>query len=158
MGEVDLVGNRVTVRRIHRNEFIAFAQFQVAANLQIGARASLLADPRSLDQVYERLCTSIENGELQIIQLHDRIIDPRPNEGREQVLGRGDEHASLHQAGCIANPREIPANGLDFKTIEVHTTEYNPRPGWSGQNAHVDWCAAVQSDTGTLHRSTNCVF
>src|SRR5712691_4010339 len=79
MGEVDGIGNRVRVRRINRNKFVAFAHFQLAKHSQICAWPPLSPDPRLIDHLDERTCTAIE-----ISASED---NPRARWGRQNAQG-----------------------------------------------------------------------
>ena len=66
---------------------------------------------------------AIENGELQVIQLHDGVVDAATDQGGEQVLGGGNQHALFHQTGGIADPGYILAHGLHFKAVQISSAE-----------------------------------
>ena len=61
---------------------------------------------------------------------------PRGVDGRQQVFGGGEQHALLHQAGGVADPRDVAAVGLDFKVVQIHAAEDDARTGGRGNQAN----------------------
>ncbi len=80
---------------------------------------SLLADTALAYGLHKGQRAAVENGQLQVIQLHDGIVDAATDQGGEQVLGGGNEHALFHQAGGIADPGYVLAHGLHFKAVQI---------------------------------------
>src|ERR1700687_1973344 len=95
MWKIDGVGNRIAVRRKNTDELIAFTKFQGLKNPDVSSRAALLTDPGAADQVHEWPRASVENGQLQVVQLDVRVVDSHPYERREQVFGSGNQDALL---------------------------------------------------------------
>jgi len=96
VGEVDGVRDGIRVGGMHRDEFIAFAHFDFTKNLEIFARAALLADAGLLDQFDEWERAAIEDGKFEVIEFDDGVVHAQADARREQVLGGGDEHAFFH--------------------------------------------------------------
>src|ERR1035441_4995732 len=109
--KVDRIRNRIGVCRIHGNEFIALAQFDLPHDPEISARFALSPNPRLLNHFYKRTGAAIQNGQLKIVQLDDGIVDADAGKRREQVLGSGDEHALLHQAGGVTDAGHVASAG-----------------------------------------------
>jgi hypothetical protein len=74
------------------------------------------------------------------------------------MLGRGDEHALFHQAGGIADARDVAAHGFDLEPIEVGAAEDDSRARCSGKNAHRDRRAAVQANARAFHGAADCLL
>lgn len=51
------------------------------------------------------------------------------------MLRGGDENATLHQAGGIADPGYIAPDRLNRETIEIDSPEADSRPGCAGKDA-----------------------
>ena len=67
MRKVDGIGNGINVVRVDGDEFIAFAEFDLADDSQVGAGLALLADTSLLDHFYEGAGAAVENGEFEVI-------------------------------------------------------------------------------------------
>src|SRR5229473_3578354 len=78
MRKVNRVRDGVGVRRVYRNKLVRFAQFECAANSNVSSRAALFSYPGSADQIHKRSRTSVQNGQLQVIQFDNRVIDAHP--------------------------------------------------------------------------------
>src|SRR5205085_11139929 len=95
--------------RIYGDEFIAFAQFELAHNPEIGSHFALPADAGFLNHFDKWLCASVQNWQLEVVEFHDGVIDARPYEGRQQVFGGGDQNTLLHQTGGVGSTGDISA-------------------------------------------------
>ena len=85
------------------------------------------------DHLDEGLRAAVEDGDLEVVEFHDGVVDAHADEGRQQVLGGRDEHALFHQAGGVADLGDIAADGLDLEAVEVGAAEDDagsrPEPG-----------------------------
>src|SRR6202041_1788459 len=73
--KVDRIRDVVAIRRVHRDEFVSLPHLYFPKNLEILAGTALFADAGLLNQLYKWERASIQNGELEIVQFHDRVID-----------------------------------------------------------------------------------
>src|SRR5208282_1458700 len=158
VGEIDRIRNRIGVCRIDGNEFVALAQLNIAHDSEISARFALLPNAGLLNHVYKGTGAAIQNGQLQIVQFDDGVVDADAGKRREQVFGGGDEHALLHQAGGVTDAGYVASAGFDGEAVEVGAVEDDSRSGRGGQNPQADRSAAVQTHSGAGHRSTNCLL
>jgi len=101
---------------------------------------------------------AIQNGQLQIVQFDDGVVDADAGKRREQVFGGGDEHALLHQAGGVTDAGYVASAGFDGEAVEVGAVEDDSRSGRGGQNPQADRGAAVETHSCAGHRSTNCLL
>ena len=132
-GEIDLVGNAVAPARIDADELIAFADFDSLADAEVFAAAALCleADVTEGFDIGER--TAVEDGELEVVNFDDDVVDAASDEGRKQVLGGGDEHTLAHQAGGVADLGDVAAGGRDFEVVEVGAAEEDSTAAWGGE-------------------------
>src|ERR1700680_2680610 len=158
MRKINAVRNGVRVRGIDGNEFVSVTQFQFAANLQILARAALLANSRFLNHLHERSRTAVQNWQLQVIQFNDRVINAGTNECREQVLSGRDQNSLFHQARGVADAGDVAAHRLDLKSFQIGTAKNDARTGGRWKYAQRDWGAAVQAYAHAFNGRANCLF
>src|SRR5262249_7850210 len=95
---------------------------------------------------------------LEVIELHDSIIESHTDEGREHMLGCGDQHAFLHQTGGVTDARYVAAHRLNLEAVEISAPEYDTCARWRRKYAHSNRSATMQTDTTTLHRSADCLL
>ena len=143
---------------MNRNKLVALAHLNFAKNPQILAGPALLADPGLLNQFDKRQGAAIEDGEFEIVQLHNRIVHAQPDKGREQVLGGGDEHALLHETGGIADAGDVAADGFNLKAIQIDAAKHDSRSGRRGKNSHRNRRAAVESYSTAFHGRAHCLL
>ena len=77
---------------------------------------------------------------------------------RSQVLGGGDKHAFLHQAGGVTDLRNIATDGFHFKVVEVGATKDDPGAGGSRQDTQMDRRSAMETDATAFGRISSCSF
>ena len=96
------------------------------------ARPSLFADARLLDHLDKGFGAAVKNRQFEVVELDDRIINADADDRREHMLGRGDEHALLHQARRVADAGDVATDRLDLEAIEVCAPEDDPPARWCG--------------------------
>jgi hypothetical protein len=74
------------------------------------------------------------------------------------MLGGGDEHAALLQAGGVAYFGHIAADGFNLEAIQVNPAKHNSGARRRRQNSHLDRRPTVQPNALTLHRAADCLF
>ena len=71
------------------------------------------------------------------------------------MLGGGEQHALLHQAGGVTDPGDVPAVGFDLKVVEVRAPEDDPGVRWRRHQAQVAAHGGVQADSRSLNGTLN---
>ena len=79
---------------------------------------------------------AVQDGQFQVVQLHDHVVHAHADERGEQVFSGGDQHALAHQAGGVADLGHVAADGGNLKVVQVSAAEDDARSGRSGQQAH----------------------
>ena len=74
------------------------------------------------------------------------------------MLRGGDENATLHQAGGIADPGYIAPDRLDRETIEIDSPEANPCACCAGKDAQPDRSTTVEAYSAEADRLSNCLL
>ena len=93
---------------------------------------------------------AVEDGQLEVVELDDDVVDAHADERGEQVFGGGDEHALAHEAGGVADLGDVAADGGDFEVVEVGAAEDDAGAGGRGQKPHGDRSAGMKADPGEL--------
>src|SRR5580704_2811442 len=135
MREVDGVGDGIGVGGIDSDKFVALAQLELATNAEKSAGTALLADASLLNEFHERAGAAVEDGQFQVVEFDQGVVDASADKGGEQVLGGGDQHALFHQAGGITDAGDVAADGFDVEAVEIGAAEDDSGAGWSGQDA-----------------------
>ena len=74
------------------------------------------------------------------------------------MLTGGDQHTFAHQAGGIADFRDVASGGGDFETIKICAAKDDAGAGRRGQNAQLDRRSAMQTHARALYCVSDCLF
>jgi hypothetical protein len=158
MREVDGVLNREAVCRVDADELVAIAKLERLDHAQVLAMLALAAKSGGEDHVDEGLGAAIEDGELEVVELDDRVVESGADNGGQQVLGGGDEHSALHQAGCVADFGDVATVGLDEESVEIDAPKDNAGTGVSREDPQGDRSAGMKTNAGTESFRPDCLF
>ena len=134
-GEVDLVGDAVAVAGIDADELVVLTNFDLAQDAEVFAAAPLDLDANALEGFDIRKRAAVENGELEVVELDDDVVDADADAGGEQMLGGGDENALAHQAGGVGDLGDVAADGLDLEVVEIGAAKDDPGTGGSREKS-----------------------
>ena len=157
-GEVDFVGDGIALAGIDADELVALADLDVFQDAEVLAAAALAFEADVTEGLGVGQGTAVEDGELEVVELDEDVIDAHAEEGRKQVLGGGDEDALTHEAGGVADFGDVAAGGVDFKVVEVGAAEDDAGTGGSRKQAHTHGSAAVKANAGKLNWEGNRIF
>jgi hypothetical protein len=157
-GEVDAVRDGVAVAGVNADEFSAFTDFDGFEDAKIFAAAALRFAANVADGLNEGKRAAVENGKLEVVELDDDVIDAHAEQGREQVLRRGNEDTLAHEAGGVTHLGDVAADGGDFEAVEVSAAKDYAAAGRGGEKPHVHGRAGVEADAGELDGRGDGVF
>ena len=103
-------------------------------------------------------CAAVQNGQFQVVQFDDHVVDAHADEGGEQMFGGGDKNALAHQAGGVADLGHVAADGWNLKVVEVGAAEDDARSGRGGQQTHGDRCAGMEPHARKFNLSGDGLF
>lgn len=69
------------------------------------------------------------------------------------MLGSGEQHALLHEAGGVADTGDVVAMGFNGEIVEVNAAEDDTRIGRSGLEAELGVNASVETHTLGFYRA-----
>ena len=122
-GEVDFVGDGVAVAGIHADEFVAFTHLDVLEDAEILAAAALRFEANFAEGLGIRKGAAIEDGELEVVEIDEDVVDAGSEQGGEQVFGGRDEDALAHEAGGVTDFGDVAAGCWDFEVVKVGAAE-----------------------------------
>ncbi len=85
------------------------------------------------EEIDERLAASVQNGNFQVVDFDKGVVDAHAVKDAQQMFGGGDQHALPHQAGGVADARDVLPTGGDGKPLQVSAPEDNPGGGGAGR-------------------------
>src|SRR3954454_11939467 len=103
-------------------------------NPHIAAEAARFSDPGTAEEFDKGKPASVENGQLQVIQFDESIVDANAIEHAEQVFRGGDKDPfRMHEAGRVTHPFNIFPTSRNPRVIQISTYEDNPRSRGGGR-------------------------
>src|SRR3984957_8729216 len=133
VGEMDVVSDAVAFAGINGDELPVLPDFHALQDAQILPSAPLAANAHAGEGFHIGRGASVEDGQLQIVQLNDDVVDAHADQGGEKMLGGGDEHALTHDAGGVADLGDISAGGRNLVIVQIGAAENNARAGRGGK-------------------------
>ncbi len=136
-GEVDGVVDAVAGAGVDADELGAVADFDVLEDAEVFAAAALGAEADGLKGLHVGEGAAVEDGDFEVVDLDDHVIDAHADESGEEVLGGLDEDRLAHEGGRIADLGDVAAGGGDFEVVEVGAAEDDAGAG--GARGRAAW-------------------
>src|SRR5579862_5252741 len=157
-GKIDGVVDAVARPGVDADELVAFAHLHRMQHTNIFAAPPLGANAHAQEGFNIWLGAAVEDGQFQVVDLDNYVIDPHSNEGREEVFGRRNEHALAHEAGGVAELGDIAPGGRDLEVIKIGAAKDNARTRRGGQKPHVHGGAGVKPHSRKRERLGDRLF
>jgi hypothetical protein len=160
--KVDGVVDGVARAGVDAYEFVsvgrAFADLDGLEDADVLALAALTLEAVGEDggDVGER--AAVEDGDLEVVDLDDDVVDAEADESGEQMLGGLDKDALAHEGGGVADACDVAAGGGDFKVVEIGAAEDDAGAGGCGDKAHGYSDAGVQANALEVQWTVDRVF
>ena len=135
------------VRRINADAPPAIGKFQRLHDLQITPPLPQPPNSGLLQHFNEWLRGAVQDRQFQRVQLDVDVVHAAGIERGEQVLGGGEQHALLHQAGGVADARDVSHMRFDLKIVEVHAPEHDSGIGRGRHKPQVGFYGGVEADS-----------
>ena len=135
-----------------------FADFNRFQNLQVAPPPALALAPCCLHQLHKGRRAAVQDGQLQVVELHRHVVNPAGVERRQQVFGGGDQHTFFHQAGGVAHPGDVGGAGFDLEPVQVHPPEQHPGARRRRAEPQAAAHSRMQPRPRHFHRACYCVL
>jgi hypothetical protein len=123
MGEIDVAADTEFVGGINADAAAVFDDFDRFENAEVAAFAAKAAEAGLIEELKEWFGGTVEDGDFDVVEIDENVVDPVGIGGGEKVLGGGEQDTLLHEAGGVADARDIVAMGFDGKIVEVDAAE-----------------------------------
>ena len=101
--------------------------------------------PASLNQLDERQSAAIQDRNFQVVDLNEGVIDSHAVQHAQQVLCRGNQYALAHQAGRVADSRDMSPTGWNGEILQIGAFEKRCLWMGGGQDTDVNRNAAMKT-------------
>src|ERR1035437_9463316 len=119
MRKIDVAADMEFFGRIDSNAAIAFGDLERLQNLQIAALAAETAKTGLLEHGHEGFGGTIKNGDFDGVDVDVNVVDSAGINSGEQVLCGRQQNALLHQAGGVADARDVFTLRFNGKIVQV---------------------------------------
>ena len=106
-----------------------------------------------VEQLEEGLGGTVENGNFDVVDVDEDVVDAVGVGGGEKVLGGGEQDALLHEAGGVTDASDVVAVGLDRKIVQVNAAENDAGIRGSREKPEVSVDAGVETHTLGFNRA-----
>ncbi len=149
-GKVDGVVDRVAVAGVDADELLAagrgFADFDGFEDADVLTLAALALEAGGEDGGDVGQGAAVEDGDFEVVDFDDKVIDAEADKGREEVLDGLDENALAHEGGGVGDACDVAAGGWDLEVVEIGAAEDDAGACGGGDEAHLNGCAGVKAD------------
>ena len=143
MRKVDQAIDLVCVGRLDADAAIALFIRDLLPHQQCASLEWVFDYAGTLDDLREVFRGTVHDGNFEIVDFDERVIDTESTQSSEQVFDSRKHDTSAHQRGRITTM----SDGLDccrnFEAAKVRTAEYITGIGWSGDEADLDRNSSV---------------
>jgi hypothetical protein len=155
MGEIDVAADAEFVGGMDRDAAAIFDDFDGFEDTEVAAFAAKAAKAGLIEELEERLGGPVEDGDFDVIEVDEYIVDAVGVGGGEKVLGGGEQYALLHKAGGVADAGDIVAVGFNWKIVEVDAPENDASVWRSGLEAEFRVDAGMETHTMGFNRAVD---
>lgn len=155
VGKINVAADAKFVGGIDADAAAVFDDFDGLADFEEAALSAKTADAGLVEELHERLSGAIEDGNFDVVEVDEDVVDAIGVGGGEQVLGGGEQDALLHEAGGVADASDVVAVGFDGKVVEIDAAENDAGVGGSWEKTNVGVDAGVEADPLAFDRTKN---
>ena len=156
MREVDGAPDAEFFSGINADAAAGIGDFEWLKNAEITPAAAEGADTGMAEHFDEGLSGAVEDGNFDGVEVDETVVHPAGVKRGEQMLGGGDEHAFLHEAGGVTDAGDVADVGLDGEIVEVGAAENDSGVGRGRSEAEVTRNGGVQTNARGLYRALDC--
>ena len=146
MGKIHVAANAEFVGGIDADAAAVFDDFDGFEDAEVAAFAAKAAEAGLIEELKKRLGGTVENGDFDVVEVDEDVVDAVGVGGGEKVFGGGEQDALLHEAGGIADAGDVVAVGFDGEIVEVDAAEDDAGIRRSGLKAELGVNAGVEAD------------
>jgi hypothetical protein len=155
MGEVNVAADAEFVGGIDADAAAVFDDFDGLEDAEVASFAAKAAEASLIKQLEERFGRAVQDGDFDVVQVDEDVVDAVRIRGGEEMLGGGQEDALLHEAGGVADAGDVVAMGFDGEIVEVDAAENNAGIRGSRLKAELGVDAGVETHTLGFYRVLN---
>jgi hypothetical protein len=123
MREVDVAADTELVGWIDGDAAPVFDDFDRFEDAEVATFAAKAAEAGLIEQLKERFGGTVQDGNFDVVEVDEDVVDTVGIGGGEKVFGGGEEDTLLHEAGSVTDAGNVVAVGFDGEIFEVDAAE-----------------------------------
>jgi len=156
MRKINVAADSEFVGGIDSNAAAVFDDFDGLEDFKVAAFSTEAAEAGLINELEERLGGTVEDGDFDIVEVNEDVVDAVGIGGGEKVLGGGEQDALLHKAGGVADASDVVAVGFNWEIIEINAAEDDAGIRRSGEETKVRVDTGVETHTQGLDCAMDC--
>jgi len=153
MRKINVAADAELVGGIDADAAAVFDDLDRFEDFKVAAFAAQAAEAGLIEELEKRLGGTVEDGDFNVVEVDEDIVDAVRVGGGEKMLGGGEQDALLHKAGGIADASDVVAVGLNRKIVQVYAAENDAGIRGSGEKTKVSVHAGVETHTLGFNRA-----
>jgi hypothetical protein len=155
VGEINVAADAELVGGIDADAAAVIDDFDGLENLKVAAFSTEAAEACLIQELEEGLGGTVEDGDFDVVEVDEDVVDAIGIGGGEKVLGGGEQDALLHEAGGVADAGDVVAVRFDWEIVEVDAAKDYAGIRGSGEKTEVGVNTRVKTHTLGLDRPMN---
>jgi hypothetical protein len=151
MGEIDVTANAELVGGIDADAAAVFDDFDGLEDAEVAAFPAQAAKAGLIEELKERLGRTVEDGDFDVVEVDENVVDAVGIGGGEKVFGGGKQNALLHEAGGVADASDIVAVGFDGEIVEIDAAKNDTGIRGSGLKTELGMDTGVEANAFGFH-------
>jgi hypothetical protein len=151
MGEIDVAADPEFVGGIDADAAAVFDDFDRLEDAKVTAFAAKATEAGLIEELKERFGGTVEDGDFNVVDIDEDVVDAVGVGGGEKVLGGGEKDALFHEAGGVADAGDIVAVSFDGEIVEVDAAEDDAGIWGSGLKAKLGMDTRVEAHAFGFH-------
>jgi len=156
VGKIDVAADAELVGRKDGDAAAVFDDFDGLEDFKVAAFSTEAAKAGLIKELEEGLGGTVEDGDFDIVEVNEDVVDAVGIGGGEKVLGGGEQDALLHKAGGIANTSDVVAMGFDGEVVKINAAENDAGIRRSGEETKVRVDTGVETHTLGFDCAVDC--
>ncbi len=156
VGKIDVAADAELVGRKDGDAAAVFDDFDGLEDFKVAAFSTEAAKAGLIKELEEGLGGTVEDGDFDIVEVDEDVVDAVGIGGGEKVFGGGEQDALLHEAGGIANASDVVAMGFDGEVVKINAAENDAGIRRSGEETKVCVYTGVETHTLSFDCAVDC--
>jgi hypothetical protein len=117
MRKINVAANAEFVGGIDTDAAAIFDDFDRLEDAEVAALSAKAAEAGLIEELEERFCRAVKNGDFDVVEVDEDVVDTVRVGGGEEVLRGGQQDTLLHEAGGVTDAGDVVAVGFNGEIV-----------------------------------------